>query len=242
MEQLARSSRDRYRRFVYETPDFMDYFAQATPIDLIEEIRIGSRPSRRRAKPIGGSAGGQVERISLDSLRAIPWVFSWVQSRQFLSTWYGCGWALEEYIRKNGQKGLSELRRMYKGWPFFQGLIQNIETSLAKTDLPIARKYAELVEDEKLRKKIFQEIEEEHRRCLRAVRKISNTRHHLPDQRTLVQSISLRNPYVDPLHLLQVRYLKEWRIKRRAGHSTASIQDLLLLTVNGIAFGMKSTG
>ena len=132
-QELAASSRAFYRELVHETPGFVSYFRQATPIDLIERIRLGSRPSRR------------FHTDNLRDLRAIPWVFAWTQSRHLLPAWYGLGFALQEFIRDHAPNGLHLLRRMYKGWPFFTILINNAEASLAKTDLYIASRYAALV-------------------------------------------------------------------------------------------------
>ncbi|HXJ91471.1 MAG TPA: phosphoenolpyruvate carboxylase [Terriglobia bacterium] len=226
-EDLAVLSRTFYREFVYETPGFAEYFYQATPIDLIEHLPLGSRPARR----LSGR--------DLRDLRAIPWVFAWTQSRHFLPSWYGVGYALERFSEEHGAKGLSLLRDMYRGWPFFSVLLDNAETSLAKTDLDIARRYADLVNPASLRDAIFSRIEQEYRRSRRMVLLIADRSHLLARQPVLSESIRLRNPYVDPLNLLQIRFLEEWR-KSRA--SRPDLLRVLQITVGGIAFGMKSTG
>jgi phosphoenolpyruvate carboxylase len=227
LAELAATSRDFYRELVYETPGFLQYFSQATPIDLIERLRLGSRPSRRF-----GTA-------DLRDLRAIPWVFAWTQSRHFLPSWYGLGWALEKFVADHAPQGLTLLRQMHQGWPYFAILIDNAETSLAKTDLYIAGRYATLVHSASVRETIFQRIEQEYHRTVRNVLEVCGSSHLLARQPVLAESIRLRNPYVDPLNFLQIRFLREWR---RARHTPPELLHLLQLTVGGIAFGMKSTG
>jgi phosphoenolpyruvate carboxylase len=226
-QELAASSRAFYRQLVSETPGFVTYFRQATPIDLIEHIRLGSRPSRR------------FRTDNLDDLRAIPWVFAWTQSRHLLPAWYGLGYALEKFIADHAPHGLHLLRRMYEGWPFFSILINNAEASLAKTDLYIASRYAALVRPPSLAASIFGRIREEYERSVRGVLEVSGSTRLLERQPVLAESIRLRNPYVDPLNFLQTRFLEKWR---RAPGRQPEILHLLQITVGGIAFGMKSTG
>ena len=230
-EELAASSRDFYRQLVYQTPEFPAYFSQATPIDLIERLRLGSRPSRR---PGTGFRAGD-----LRDLRAIPWVFAWTQSRHFLPSWYGLGQALEKFTQDHAPRGLEILREMYQGWPFFAVLIDNAEMSLAKTDLYIARRYAALVRPAALGESMFRRIEEEYERSRKAVLGICGHAQLLARQPVLAESIRLRNPYVDPLNFLQIRFLRRWRAARRPPRE---LLPLLQVTVAGIAFGMKSTG
>jgi phosphoenolpyruvate carboxylase len=220
MEQLARSSFAFYQELVYRTPEFLTYFRQATPIDLIEHLTIGSRPSRR-------SGDGDVRQ-----LRAIPWVFAWTQSRHLLSAWYGIGHALETH------GDLEQLREMYRRWPFFAALLDNAELSLAKTDLYIAGRYASLVKDAGVRRKILGVISAEHERAVRMVLTVTQRSRLLANQPVLAESIRLRNPYIDPLNYLQIRFLSRFRRHKE----NESLRRLLALTVNGIAFGMKSTG
>ena len=226
-EELAASSRKFYQQLVYETPEFPQYFCQATPIDLIEQLRLGSRPSRR------------FESSDLRDLRAIPWVFAWTQSRHFLPSWYGVGHALEKFVADHAPRGVQLLREMYQGWPFFHILIENAEVSLAKTDLYIAERYAALVHPASVRESIFRRLEEEYQRSVRGVLAASGSTHLLARQPVLAESIRLRNPYVDPLNYLQLRFLGEWR---RSRHAQPELLHLLQITVGGIAFGMKSTG
>ncbi|HEY6292851.1 MAG TPA: phosphoenolpyruvate carboxylase [Terriglobia bacterium] len=226
-EDLAAHSRTFYRQLVYETPEFAQYFYQATPIDLIEHLPLGSRPARR----LSGR--------DLSDLRAIPWVFAWTQSRHFLPSWYGVGYALERFADAQGANGLSRLRGMYRTWPFFSALMDNAEASLAKTDLDIAARYAKLVHPVTLRDTIFGKIEQEYQRSRRMVLLIAERSHLLAHQPVLAESIRLRNPYVDPLNLLQIRFLEAWRKSRQP---RPELLRALQITVGGIAFGMKSTG
>jgi phosphoenolpyruvate carboxylase len=227
-QQLAEASRSFYRNLVYETPEFPHYFFQATPIDLIDQLRLGSRPSRRYRSQ------------EIENLRAIPWVFAWTQSRHFLPSWYGIGFAFDEFLKNHPARGLALLREMYKGWPFFSVLVDNAEVSLAKTDLYIAGRYAALVHPESLREKIFHRIQEEYHRAVRYTLEIRESSRLLQHQPVLAESIRLRNPYVDPLNFLQLRFLEEWRSNSRS--PSQELLHLLQITVGGIAFGMKSTG
>jgi phosphoenolpyruvate carboxylase len=224
MDRLARSSYQHFRALV-EAEGFLDYFLQATPLELIEQARLGSRPSRRS------------NARQLADLRAIPWVFAWTQSRHLIPAWYGIGGALSEALP--GQRPL--LRTMYREWPFFAMVLDNAELSLAKADMFIAGRYASLVKDDDLRERFFGRIEAEHKRSVSAVLAITGHKSLLANQPRLAESIRLRNPYVDPLHHLQIRYLDRWR-QTPPDQRTEAQRRLLAMTVNGIAFGMKSTG
>ena len=228
MTRLARLSLEFYQRLVYQTPEFTEYFWQATPIDLVEHLRLGSRPSRRQPT------------TDIRQLRAIPWVFAWTQSRHLLSAWYGVGHALDSFAEQEPD-GLARLREMYREWPFFQALLDNAEVSLAKTDLAIARQYAALVKSETVRRKVFGLIEAEYARSVRMILAVTQRGTLLENQPTLAQSIRRRNPYVDPLSLLQIRFLSVWRSLSEP-RRTERLRRLLALTVSGIASGMKSTG
>ncbi len=222
-----------YRDLVFKTPGFLDFYYQATPIRLLEMAKIGSRPAMRK------SAG------RFEDLRAIPWVMSWIQSRYILSAWYGIGYALECYMEEHGSEGLRELQEMYRGWDFFRSLIDNAQISLAKVDLYIAEFYSHLVENEELRQRIHNRIASEYRRTVEKILQVSSQSELLDFHRVLKESITLRNPYVDPLNYLQVTLLEKLRKGDRifSGHARSQKADeILLLTVNGIAFGMKSTG
>jgi phosphoenolpyruvate carboxylase len=226
MESLATASRLAYQDLVYHTPAFIEYFWTATPIDLIEHLRIGSRPAKRQ------------DTRDIASLRAIPWVFAWTQSRHLLPAWYGLGTALQGAIDEGR---LQALRDMYRAWPFFSMVLDNAEMSLAKADMYIASRYASLVPSAPVREDIFGRIQAEHARAVGAILAITGHAYLLASQPRLAGSIRLRNPYVDPLHYLQIRFLNEWR-SRPAGRRTESMRRLLALTVHGIASGMKSTG
>jgi len=226
--QLAQSSFAHYQQLVYGTPEFAEYFWQATPIDLIEHLRLGSRPSRR------------AQTADIRQLRAIPWVFSWTQSRHLISAWYGIGHALQQFADAEPD-GLEQLRKMYRRWPFFRMLLDNAEVSLAKADLGIARQYAALVESADVRRKIFGLVEAEHARSIAMVLAVNERKQLLENQPTLAQSIRLRNPYIDPLNYLQIRFLSVWR-KADETQRTEHLRRLLALTIKGVASGMKSTG
>lgn len=227
-DELARLSFDFYQELVYRTPEFTEYFWQATPIDLIEHLRLGSRPTRRR------------QTTDIRQLRAIPWVFSWTQSRHLLSAWYGVGFALERFVNDH-PRGLAMLRDMYAHWPFCQSVFDNAEVSVAKTDLAIAWEYAALVESPTVRDRVFGLIETEYDRTRRMLLRVKKRRQLLADQPVLANSIRLRNPHVDPLNYLQIRFLDRWRHGKEKDR-TETMRRLLALTVNGISFGMKSTG
>jgi phosphoenolpyruvate carboxylase len=225
LDELSRSSQHAYQELIYRTPEINEYFWQATPIDLIEHLRLGSRPSRRQST------------TDLKQLRAIPWVFAWTQSRHLLPAWYGLGEALERFMARGGTAS-AELREMYQTWPFFTALLDNAEMSLAKTDLYIARQYSNLVESSAVREKVFGRIEAEYARTTRCVLDLTQRRSLLEGQPVLAQSIRLRNPYVDPLNYIQLELLPRWR----QGKQSALLRRVLALTSQGIAFGMKSTG
>lgn len=227
MSLLADTSRTFFRDLVYETPDFNTYFWQATPVDIVAELRIGSRPSRRKNTK------------SMNDLRAIPWVFSWTQSRHLLSSWYGIGRGIEHVMNQQGGRTL--LNTMYKQWPYFSMLMDNASISLAKTDLYIASRYASLVDDVAVRETIFGRIEEEFHRSVTMIKEVTGQDALLANHPRLKESIALRNPYIDPLHYMQVRLLKDWR-SRPETKRDEQLRELLSMTVNGIAFGMKATG
>ncbi len=226
--ELAQASFVHYQELVYRTPEFEEYFWAATPIGLLEHLHIGSRPSRRQPTR------------DIRQLRAIPWVFAWTQSRHLLSAWYGLGHALQQFISDHPD-GLDRLRRMYAEWPFFATVLDNAEMSLAKTDLHVAAQYAQLVSSKTVRERIFGMIEQEYKATVKTVLSISQRQSLLEDRPVLAESIRLRNPYVDPLNYIQIQFLKRWR-KTDPARRTERLRRLMALTVNGIAFGMKSTG
>lgn len=219
--ELAVVSREHYRALVHERADFADYFRAATPIDVIERLHIGSRPSRRRD-------GG------IRNLRAIPWVFAWSQNRSGLTAWYGVGSALARGIEIRGLEAMAE---MASDWPFFRTMLDDVEMTLAKSDLDIFERYSQLAGD--AHAAFFPGIAEEFARtrdCLLAIRGEKELLAHDPRLRL---SIRLRNPYVDPISLLQVELLRRWRASDR--HDEDALRALLA-TVNGIAAGIQNTG
>jgi phosphoenolpyruvate carboxylase len=232
MAQLSQGSFIFYRQLIFETPGFLEFYHRATPINILKISKLGSRPAHR----------GNLQ--TFEQLRAIPWVFSWLQSRYIVSAWYGAGYAFKKYMDENPD-GLDALKQMYKQWPFFTSIIHNLQISLAKTDLYIAQLYSGIVSDEDLRKSIHETIEHEHQSAVESVLLISGQKELLDYHKVLKDSIKLRNPYVDPLNYIQVRFMQE---KSQISHAIMSdakrskIDEILLLTVNGIASGMKSTG
>ena len=228
--QISQASMNAYRALVYETPGFADYFFDATPIREISKLNNGSRPASR--KP------GQ----RIEDLRAIPWGFSWGQCRLTLPGWLGFGSAIEEFLRdpKNGnkKKALSLLQQMYKEWPFFRTLLSNMDMALAKSDLALASRYAELVQDTNLRKRIFTAIEDEWHRTVNALNMVTGDKVRLANNPALARSIRYRFPYIDPLHHLQVELVRRYR----AGTDDERVQRGIHIAINGIAAGLRNTG
>ncbi|WP_374474411.1 phosphoenolpyruvate carboxylase [Arenimonas sp.] len=219
---IAAAARAHYRGLVYEREGFVDYFRAATPIDVIERLRIGSRPSKR------GNAGG------VSSLRAIPWVFAWSQNRCGLTAWLGVGTGLAQGIERFGHDAVAEMAR---DWPFFATLVDDVEMVLAKSDLGIFERYSRLAGDAHAH--FFPGIAAEFERTRAAILSIKGTSQLLEGDFRLRQSIRLRNPYVDPLSLLQVDLLARWRA---AGRPEDALFHALVTTVNGIAAGVQNTG
>ncbi|WP_018133240.1 phosphoenolpyruvate carboxylase [Effusibacillus pohliae] len=229
LERLSRDSFTAYQEMVYRNEHFLPYFQQATPIDLLAELNIGSRPAKRKNSP------------RIQDLRAIPWVFSWTQNRHLLPAWYGFGTAVENYVDANPESR-AEFRRMYRHWPFFKVLVDNLQMALGKADMAIAAEYVQLVQEQAAAEQIFARILEEYERTKRMVLMITNESEILSNSPAIRESIRLRNPYVDPLSYFQVLLLKE--LRSRSGQSEDS-QDLVqdvLLTINGIASGLRNTG
>ncbi len=225
MEEMSLDAYGFYRKNVAENPDVLTYFEQATPVNELEHARIGSRPSRR----------SQTRR--LEDLRAIPWVFGWMQSRHALPAWFGVGYALERFSAK-GPEQQKLLTKMMKEFPLFSDLIRNVELAMAKADLTIARMYAELVTDVALRERVWTTLVEEFERTRRAILSITGEQEILERNVVLSRSIRLRNPYVDPMSLIQVELLK----RKRAGTGSEELNYALAATINGIAAGLHNTG
>jgi phosphoenolpyruvate carboxylase len=228
MDAMSEASRVRYRGLVYEDPGFQAYFQQATPIEEIAQLNTGSRPVSR-----GGT-------LAVEDLRAIPWVFAWMQNRHLLPAWFGAGSAFADFGQRTG--GLECLRDMYQHWLFFRSLVDNLQMVLAKADMRIARQYATLVSDARERERLFSMIAAEFQRAYDAVLQITGQASVLERQPQLLASLRLRDPYIDPMSYFQVRLLRELRRlpaddPRRAAHLQA-----VLRTINGIAAGLQNTG
>ncbi len=222
MEVVATESRRAYRTLVYGTPDFYDYFRKATPIDLIERMRIGSRPSSRR------------KQSGIEDLRAIPWVFAWTQARSMLPGWYGFGSGLAAAKQAFGD---DTVRNMFGEWHFLRALTADAEMVLAKSDLKIANLYSKLAGD--LHEQFFPVIEQEYRRTREFILEYSEHESLLEGDGTLQRAIMLRNPYVDPMSFMQVDLLKRWR---DSNYEDEDVFQALLASVNGIAQGLQNTG
>jgi len=241
--ELSQSSMLAYRKLVYETPGFTDYFFAATPIREIAELKLGSRPASRHAATLLETAlprtrnQHELQKDSrIEDLRAIPWGFSWGQCRLGLPGWYGFGSAVEEFLQSG--KRLPRLQQMYRQWPFFRTLISNMDMVMAKSDLALASRYAELVPDRRLRKKIFSAIEAEWQRTAKALTLITGDPQRLVNNASLQRSIRHRFPYIDPLHHLQVELVRRYR----AGQTDARLQRGIHISINGIAAGLRNTG
>ncbi len=224
LDELSEISFGFYRKHILDDADVVTYFEQSTPVGELEHAKIGSRPARRNKSP------------KLSDLRAIPWVFGWTQSRLMVPAWFGVGIAIEEFTKKAGALGL--LQEMAREFPLFIDLLRNVEMALGKVDLATARVYAELVTDAKLRERIFDMLDAEFHRTVRAVLAITQQKELLESNMVLAHSIRLRNPYVDPMHLIQVDMLR----RKRAGEDTPEVNRAIAATISGISAGLRNTG
>jgi len=226
MDELAEASMRAYRELVYETPHFIRYFREATPIAEIAELNLGSRPVARRPS----------DRI--EDMRAIPWVFGWSQSRIMLPGWYGFGSAVTGFLQREDERGLLALQRMHQQWPFFRALCSNLEMVLAKSDIAIGARYASLVGDSELRRSVFSRIDAEWRRTRRALLAVTGQRDLLQGDPALARSIRQRLPYLDPLNHLQLALLHA----HRRGDADPATVHAIHLTINGLASGLRNSG
>ncbi|MBA4496038.1 phosphoenolpyruvate carboxylase [Paenactinomyces guangxiensis] len=230
IEEISNESLKRYQSLVFDDPAFLSFFHEATPLPEVGELKIGSRPARRKNSQ------------QFEDLRAIPWVFAWTQTRYLFPAWFAAGSGLTNYLSRYPEKGLSQLQEMYQYWPFFRSLIDNLQMALAKADLVIAREYTSLVKDRKAGDRIFKLIEEEFHLTRERVLEITKQKELLDHVPVIQESIRLRNPYVDPLSFIQVFLLREWR-NQSGAEPDASLQlEQVLLTINGIAAGLRNTG
>ncbi|HSY67057.1 MAG TPA: phosphoenolpyruvate carboxylase [Edaphobacter sp.] len=225
LDRLSATSYAFYRKHIVDDPDTFTYFEQSTPVAELEHARLGSRPAKRSGKK------------SMADLRAIPWVFGWMQSRQLVPAYFGVGHALHEFIQSTPD-GLSQLQTMARDFPLFLDIIRNVEMALAKADFGIARLYASLVEDEALRNRIFTTLEAEFNLTHRMVLEITKQRSLLETNPVLNHSIRLRNPYVDPMSLIQVELIR----RKRAGEDSPELNRAISATINGISAGLRNTG
>ena len=220
MSEISAAAFGAYRGLVYDTPEFAAFFRQMTPIAEIADLKIGSRPASR-------TTSGRIE-----DLRAIPWVFSWAQARVMLPGWYGAGQALSSF----GDVEL--LKEMVEGWPFFRTTLENLEMVLAKSDMGIAARYAELVEDEPVREAIFGRIRDGWQQTHDCLLAITGQSRLLEKKPSLDASIRLRLPYIEPLNLLQIELLK----RHRAGETDPRIREGIQLSINAVATALRNSG
>jgi phosphoenolpyruvate carboxylase len=223
MDRMSNVSTEAYRDLVYGDPDFVRFFYQATPIDAISRLQLGSRPAKRTTSN------------DIRDLRAIPWVFSWTQCRVILPGWYGLGTALQTVIDEHGTERVQDL---WERKPFVQSTIANAEMAINKADMGIARRYVELVEDEVLRERIWTRLQAEYDLTVATILQVTGQDRLHEREPTLQRTIDRRNPYVDPLSIIQVELLRRWR----ANPDDEDLIDTLHLAVNGIAGGLRNTG
>ncbi|HEY5227021.1 MAG TPA: phosphoenolpyruvate carboxylase, partial [Opitutaceae bacterium] len=230
MEEMSKAGFEAYKALVHDDPEFLQFWRQATPIDEISNLKLGSRPTYRRATQ------------SVSDLRAIPWVFSWMQSRFNFPGWFGLGSALASVLRK-GPKHRQQLREMHAGWPFFQTLIDNAQLTMRKADMGIASLYAGLVDDARIRRRMFGILSAEFERTEKAILTITGQKRLLGREPVLLRSVELRNPYIDPLNYIQVDMMR--RLRNGASlepREADEIRAVIELTINGISGGLKNTG
>ena len=227
LNELSAVSFDYYCSNILGDPGVLTYFEQSTPMAELENAKIGSRPSRRSSSRV------------LTDLRAIPWVFGWTQSRLLVPAWFGVGFALEQYLSQPaGAEHLALLQTMAQEFPLFIDLLRNVEMALGKVDLATARLYSSLVEDPALRERVYDLFEAEFHRTVRAVLAVTRQTELLQTNQVLGRSIKLRNPYVDPMHLIQVDLLR----RKRAGEDTPEVNRAIAATISGISAGLRNTG
>jgi phosphoenolpyruvate carboxylase len=226
MEQLSADAYRAYRDLVYETPGFVRFFRESTVVGEIANLNIGSRPASRKPSD------------KIEDLRAIPWVFSWAQMRLMLPGWYGFGSAVTAWCEARPTDGMDMLKDMHREWPFFQMLLSNMDMVLAKSDIAIASRYAELVSDRDLRERIFTRLRAEWSASIEALLAIMGQNQLLESNPLLSRSIRNRFPYMDPLNHMQIELLKRYR----AGDADEDVVTGIHLTINGVAAGLRNSG
>lgn len=227
--RISEAAQKKYQDLIFRDPDFLTFFKESTPLPEVGELNIGSRPSKRKNSD------------RFEDLRAIPWVFAWTQSRYLLPAWYAAGTGIQSFYQGK-EENLKVLQKMYTDYPFFTSLIDTLQMALAKADLIIAKEYSLMTKDDTSRERIFGMIQEEFNLTKDLVLKITGQQDILDNQPVLQESIRLRNPYVDPLSYLQVQLLNELRSLREQGQDDAELLREVLLTINGIAAGLRNTG
>lgn len=230
LDALAGASQTTYQELIHH-PDFLQYFREATPVEEIERLPIGSRPAHRREEP------------SFEDLRAIPWTFSWTQNRHLIPAWYGMGSGMQEYAGEDTARW-DQLREMYREWDFFSAIIGNAVLALAKADMDIAEEYTGLLENAGVKASIWKMIRTEYHRTRRSVLRITGEKELLDQVPWLQKSIARRNPYVDPLNLIQVEWFRRKRVQEKAGdeESASTSRELIRYAIQGIAAGLRTTG
>ncbi|MCZ0702136.1 phosphoenolpyruvate carboxylase [Natronobacillus azotifigens] len=227
MASISEVALKKYQDLIFHDDGFLKYFNQATPLNELGALNIGSRPMKRKGSD------------RFEDLRAIPWVFAWTQSRQLLPAWYAAGTGLQSYLKETNDIDL--LRSMYKNWPFFQATINNLQMALTKADLEIAEVYTKMLDDQTISDRIFTLIKEEYARTKEVVLQIADQKELMDHQVNIKESVRLRNPLVDPLNLIQVVLISQLR-KDEEEDLTNKLLEEVLLTINGIAAGLRNTG
>ncbi len=229
MRGISEQAQTKYQDLIFRDEDFLTFFKESTPLPEIGELNIGSRPSKRKNSD------------KFEDLRAIPWVFSWTQTRYLLPAWYAAGSGLQSFYQGNAAN-LETLKEMYENWSFFQTMIDNLQMALAKADLQIAKEYGNLVKESAIAERIFNLIREEYELTSSIILQITGQQEILDNVPVIQESIRLRNPYVDPLSYMQVELLTELRALRENNEDDAILLREVLLTINGIAAGLRNTG
>lgn len=229
MSGISEDAQKKYTDLIFRDNDFMAFFKEATPLSEVGELNIGSRPSKRKNSD------------KFEDLRAIPWVFSWTQSRFLLPAWYAAGTALNKYY--DGQaENLGKLKEMYQEWSFFRSTIDNLQMALAKADLLIAKRYTTMIKDQKIAERLYAMMEQEYKLTCDMILEITGQEEILDNVPVIQESIRLRNPYVDPMSYMQVDLLSELRSMREQQQDDQTLLREVLLTINGIAAGLRNTG
>lgn len=229
LKSISETSQVKYQDLIFRDPDFMTFFKESTPLSEIGELNIGSRPSKRNNSD------------RFEDLRAIPWVFAWTQCRYLLPAWYAAGTAFQSYY-DGKPENLAKLQEMYQSWPFFRTAVDNLQMALAKADLNIAKEYGRMIKDQAMASRMYDLIRKEYELTSGLILQITGQHEIMDNDPNLQESIRLRNPYVDPLSFMQVELLMELRSLRDNNDDDTLLLREVLLTINGIAAGLRNTG